>query len=150
MDKNELDAIRAREEKATLGPWHFDDFDPGVWQPDFDMRIADMRGWGHLTGQGHGGLGLSEDDAIAAQIRNAEFIAYARQDIPALLDALEEAEARNTPLAVVKQRTLVGDCTCPRCKAAFIGSPLTVVAERTNCCGNCGQRLGWEGKIDGE
>jgi hypothetical protein len=48
------------------------------------MHIADVRGWGHLTGQG-GGCAFSEDKAIAIQDANANLIAAA----PELLEAGE-------------------------------------------------------------
>ena len=40
-------------------------------------RIADIRGWGYLTGQGSGALGLSEADGAAEQARWAEMICAA-------------------------------------------------------------------------
>jgi hypothetical protein len=48
------------------------------------MNIADIRGWGHLTGTG--ACRLSEKDAIAIQEANARLIASA----PELLEALKE------------------------------------------------------------
>lgn len=30
-------------------------------------RFLDVRGWGHLTGKGNGGLGLSEEEATVIQ-----------------------------------------------------------------------------------
>lgn len=36
--------------------------------------LANVRGWGYLTGQGSGALGLSEADAMAAQRRWGELI----------------------------------------------------------------------------
>ena len=36
-----------------------------------------MRGWGYLTGKGHGALALPEDDAIDIQRANAAFIVKA-------------------------------------------------------------------------
>lgn len=46
------------------------------------MHVADVRGWGRLTGTG-GGLALSEGQAMAIQAANANLIAAA----PDLLDA---------------------------------------------------------------
>lgn len=40
-----------------------------------EFPIADIRGWGYLTGVG--GLNLSDDDAAAIQDTNAEFIVLA-------------------------------------------------------------------------
>ena len=53
------------------------------------MKICDIRGWGRLTGSGHGGLGLSHDEAKAIQIANANLIAAA----PDMLEALEKMVA---------------------------------------------------------
>lgn len=47
------------------------------------MHIADVRGWGHLTGRG-GGCAFGEDKAVAIQEANAKLIAAA----PELLAAL--------------------------------------------------------------
>lgn len=42
-------------------------------------HVADMRGWGYLTGQGRA-LALSSDDAIEAQRKTAEWIVAAMND----------------------------------------------------------------------
>ena len=71
MDKIQIDEIRARCDAATPGPW---DAHPG---PDYEYIFALGDGMAHVRGP-----------------YNAEFIAHARQDIPALLDALEAERAR--------------------------------------------------------
>ena len=69
MDKVTRDAIRARCEAATSGPWTAHRY-----------PVEDYNG-NHICGDiTHGSDKL--------------FIAHARQDIPALLDALDEAEER--------------------------------------------------------
>ena len=91
MDKSEREAIRARCEAATLGPWVIDDIGMHISQKEHmadGYLIADMRGWGYMKKI----LNLTDEEAIAAQKANGEFIAAARQDIPALLDALDELE----------------------------------------------------------
>ena len=91
MTKERMEEIRTRSEKATPGPW-FTDGRTMVYtaNPDdtecVEMRIADIRGWGYLTGK----MELSFDEAVAEQEANTAFIAHARQDIPDLLDALED------------------------------------------------------------
>jgi hypothetical protein len=40
------------------------------------MHVAEVRGWGHLTGRG-GGCAFPEDKAIAIQAANARLIAAA-------------------------------------------------------------------------
>lgn len=51
-------------------------------------KVFDVRGWGYLTGKGHGALGLSTDEAEAIQDANAKLAAAA----PTMLDALERVE----------------------------------------------------------
>jgi hypothetical protein len=55
------------------------------------MHIADIRGWGHLTGKGS--CALSEGQACAIQEANSFLTAAARTALPAALDALEAAYA---------------------------------------------------------
>ena len=74
----------------TPGPWQVANFalsiqavgDPYGHGP---MRIADVRGWGHLTGQG--ACRFDEAKATAIQTANARLIAAA----PDLLAAAKEA-----------------------------------------------------------
>ncbi len=50
------------------------------------MTVADVRGWGYLTGKGHGALGLPEHEAVAIQEANAALIVAA----PEMLAVLKE------------------------------------------------------------
>jgi hypothetical protein len=74
--------------KHTPGPWEqiIDGDMVGAMNPYGHgmMNIADIRGWGHLTGTG--ACRLSEKDAIAIQEANARLIASA----PELLDVLKD------------------------------------------------------------
>ena len=72
----------------TAGPWTPDSRAMSVWAEDHRGKfpICDIRGWGHLTGKGHGALGLPETEAIAIQMANARLIAAA----PKMLSALRE------------------------------------------------------------
>lgn len=54
------------------------------------MKILDIRGWGHLTGRGHGALGLSDEQGKQVQEANAEFIVRACNSHDALVEALEK------------------------------------------------------------
>ena len=73
----------------TAGPWKQDKIVGNmIWAGE--MRVADIRGWGHLTGKG--ALGLSDGDAIDIQNANARLIAAA----PDLLGALEKLLASQT------------------------------------------------------
>lgn len=58
--------------------------------------ICDIRGWGYLTGEGYGALGLSEKEAIAVQRAIADYIASANPaTILALVARIRELEADN-------------------------------------------------------
>jgi hypothetical protein len=75
--------------KHTPGPWEVDAHgSPVIYgqSPKGRMRVADIRGWGHLTGGGHGALGLPDDQAIAIQEANGRLIAAA----PELLEVAKE------------------------------------------------------------
>ena len=74
----------------TPGPWRVDKhafmvFAENPYKHDL-MHIADIRGWGHLTGTG-GGCGMSDEKAEAIQRANADLIAAA-PDMLAALKAL--------------------------------------------------------------
>lgn len=90
MTRPDIDAIRARVEVATEGPWeksealdsteYGDYMAYGVHQVAPLMRHSD-------SDQAHTSL-----EAMSAE--DAEFIANARQDIPALLSHIEQLEAQ--------------------------------------------------------
>lgn len=70
----------------TKGPWNVSRtmiFAENPYGKD-DMHIADVRGWGHLTGKG-GGCGFPDKKAEQIQDANAALIAAA----PDLLEALK-------------------------------------------------------------
>ena len=68
---------------ATKGPWSQTMprsswiTAPHYFAKDDLFHIADVRGWGDLTGKEHGGMGLSDSDATAIQTANAALIALA-------------------------------------------------------------------------
>ena len=82
MTSLDLAAIRQRVEKATEGPWNtgfdYEKNDPIVLAPGYIEHTIDYT----LT---EGGLEHGKADA--------EFIAHAREDIPALLDEIDRLNA---------------------------------------------------------
>ena len=88
MTDLDLAAIRERAEAATPGPWE--------WQPpsDEEWPIADESllspGTGKyvLVGWGYDASGIEGETA------DREFIAHAREDIPALLDEIDRLNAK--------------------------------------------------------
>jgi hypothetical protein len=82
MTKEELQAIKDRCEKATPGSWvSIADIRPGV-TVDNPQNTDIKRGY---VGYGH----LLTINKYVGNMNDAEFIANARQDIPALLEEIE-------------------------------------------------------------
>jgi len=88
MTREERDAIRARCEAATSGPWEYDGMHNEIQTPysenGFWLICSEVRT--HPSEKILDEFGHTYNPDF-------EFIANARQDIPALLDALDEAEA---------------------------------------------------------
>lgn len=82
-----LDAIKARAEAATEGPWRLD----GPWwiddpsDPDCPAALA------MVTGPGR--VGIMVPERTDANDADAEFIAHARTDVPALVAEVERLQA---------------------------------------------------------
>ena len=77
-----IEKIREMLAGITQGEWEVDKYGGNVWAKDDGrgkgkMHIAEMRGWGHLTGQGLGACGLGEEVAVKEQNANAAFVASA-------------------------------------------------------------------------
>lgn len=99
----DLDGIKTREAAATKGPWHapglgevHSDHDNGIY-----VRITRDR----ATGE-------SEDDCIVCDYcgdADADFIAHARQDIPALIAEVERLEAEVARLSAVRREQEMQD-----------------------------------------
>lgn len=85
----------AATSRTDGGEWKADPYGiRQIWAKSLkggDTHIADIRGWGYLTGGGHGALGLSDDEGLEAQRQIAAFIAAAN---PAtVLDLIAEVAA---------------------------------------------------------
>ena len=92
-DRPDIEAIKARVEAATPGPWRRDGELSGVWADAFEThpeygavtRSRSMAKWTksvYLTDTDDRGMHRYE----AMESNDADFIAHARQDIPALLE----------------------------------------------------------------
>ena len=88
MDKKRMDEIRARCEAATSSPWQYDGMHNEIHAPQSPngmfLIVSELRG--------HPSEELLDEFGHKYNA-DFDFIANARQDIPALLDALEEANA---------------------------------------------------------
>lgn len=105
-------AERARRHHAP-GRWSRG---PGayIWAPSLkggDNHVADVRGWGYLTGRGHGALGLSSEEAMKTQDAWGEHIAtFCPEVVLALLDELEAVRANLAALLPAAETVLAGLC----------------------------------------
>lgn len=99
----------------TPGPWVVESFgSPRVIATDHKgpFPVCDVRGWGHLTGKGHGALGLSYEEGAAIQDANARLIAAAPEMLAALLDIVQRNEIQHwfdvsqAKAAIAKARSL--------------------------------------------
>lgn len=101
MSDLDLDAIEARANAATEGPWHVVTAwtDYVAYQVTDDGEAASMNCYGG-SGAMNTGLGVIEDDA--------EFIAHARTDVPALV-----AEVRRLRNVIEEARDVVRSSSVP-------------------------------------
>lgn len=79
LTKDQLEVIRKRSEKAKAGPW----------------KLCGNK-WGDLvvySGMNNGGE-IAEMEFTTTQLEDADFIANARQDIPALLDHIAALQGK--------------------------------------------------------
>lgn len=84
-----LDEIEERVEGATVGPWGFEPAGKSrCGEPQCCSEYWDNRIWG-------GGMVLTESHMLPAA--DAEFIAAARTDVPALTAALQDVLALHVP-----------------------------------------------------
>lgn len=76
------------ETKFTPGPWSVGYLGSSIVCVNAkiggEAKLFDIRGWGYLTGKGHGALGLPDEDAVSIQAANANLVSAA----PELYEAL--------------------------------------------------------------
>jgi hypothetical protein len=85
-------------------PWSVDQHGLGIWCASLkggETKIIDIRGWGYLTGQGHGALGLSGTEAMAIQKSIAERVVRAVNDEAELRARIQTLEAENARLGEI-------------------------------------------------
>ncbi|MCW5697397.1 MAG: hypothetical protein KIS96_11785 [Bauldia sp.] len=90
------DFTELREALAELPPPPWTSQYAYIWAPSERgdvFTIAQARGFGYYTGNGHGALGLTIEEAHRRQDRVAKFIIRARNDLPALLAHVDALEA---------------------------------------------------------
>lgn len=91
--------MKEQESKHTPGPWKVDQHcGTMIWAAgdayrNGPMRIADVRGWGHLTGRS--ACAMSDDKAAAIQDANAHLIAAAPEMYEALKGVTPLCDAIN-------------------------------------------------------
>jgi hypothetical protein len=96
----------AAKSRLASGEWRADPNSPSfIWGDSLkggDTHVAMVRGWGYLTGGGHGAIGLSEEDGLEAQFQVQRFIAAANPStVLALLS--EIAALRSNEKAALKE-----------------------------------------------
>ena len=97
LSKEQIDAIRARADAASPAPWHTIGF-PWAESEDADTWVKSGSNDPHISTFVCDCLGMIEpDDEFEPNDfrprENAEFIACARQDVPALLAHIDALEA---------------------------------------------------------
>lgn len=142
-----IQEIRERANAATAGEWEQANksvrvkgtqLDYGCYKAaptGFDGGICNCLGGGYQDGKKH--------PVNVQAVKNAEFISHARQDIPYLLDLLDqlqrERQEPEPPKIVERHRGSYKWVTCPKCKEEFPTSqPYT---EKAMYCGACGQLI---------
>jgi hypothetical protein len=149
MTDSDIAEIEARLKAATPGPWVQMEANP-TWieAPSHcergAMHIADVRGWGHLTGGGHGAHGMGFAEARAIQDANGAFISHAPTDIAALLEEVkrlraelaqeQEQVASVHTSAKAESEVLDSSCTVRRCGNEW---PFQIQHVQQECSGGC-------------
>ena len=81
--------------EATPLPYAYEGYGEFIMATDEKglFPVAQVRGWGHYTGQGHGAWGMKDTDAMAKQDANGALLTAAVNALPDLLDEVERLTA---------------------------------------------------------
>jgi hypothetical protein len=90
LTKTQLEEIRLRADGATPGPWHSHMQGGGKGGPN-KYCITDKSEWGFKAGEYYyiGEMRPPSPSKAGYAGANAKFVAHAREDVPALLTALD-------------------------------------------------------------
>lgn len=138
LTKEELNEIKKRCKKATPGPWIVDECDSGVVL-DYKPERKRTRGYGCGNtfvcdlndGEYHEYVNIKEQKA------NVEFIAKARQDIPALIEEVERLRERENWLIKYAAQFVILYCPMPEdyiCLKKIAGICCSESLERRERC----------------
>ena len=112
-------------EGYTPGPWRLGHRGMSVDAENAKIggaaKLFDVRGWGYLTGRGHGGLALSDDEARAIQIANGTLAALA----PEMADALR---AQAAEIATLRARVAISEDALDKAGAKLREAQAEIVA----------------------
>jgi len=115
MKREELKAIEAREQAAMPGPWEktfsSEDYGAGYGMTTFFVKQPD----GNLYRIGSG----DTSEKYFKENNNAEFIAHARQDVPALITEVKRQNAEIERLTIERDSVVAdlrASAPCKCCK----------------------------------
>lgn len=104
---SDLEAIKARAEAATPGPW---DSRRSEWADDPDLMTVDGEPAGDPWWVHHDGWIDADDTGLFMSEADAAFIAHARTDVPALVAEVERLRDVVAALEAENARLRCPDC----------------------------------------
>lgn len=100
MTDAELEELEALLAACMPGDWRVCPYRLAVVLDDEkgEMQVADIRGWGHLTGRGVGAHGMSDEAAEAIQKAHAELIARSKRALGSAISTIRSLREENAEL----------------------------------------------------